>query len=215
MSTTNPITGATSGAATAANSVPANMQINQTDFLKLITAQLQSQNPLSPTDPTQFVSQLEGMSQVSSMQSMQSSMQASQLMSGTNLIGHSVLAPGTAVTLATGGTVGGAVQAPSGSSSLTVSITDSTGAAVDSFSVKPQDSGLTAFTWNGATSTGGTAAAGQYSISVNAAVNGASVPVDPNVVTKVQSVLIDPTSQAVDLETDGGTVPLNSVVSVF
>ncbi len=215
MSTTNPITGATSGAATAANSVPANMQINQTDFLKLITAQLQSQNPLSPTDPTQFVSQLEGMSQVSSMQSMQSSMQASQLMSGTNLIGRSVLAPGTAVTLATGGAVGGAVQAPAGTSSLTVSITDSTGAAVDSFNVKPQDSGLTSFTWSGATSTGGTAPAGQYSISVNAAVNGASVPVDPNVVTKVQSVLIDPTSQAVDLETDGGTVPLNSVVSVF
>jgi flagellar basal-body rod modification protein FlgD len=215
MSTTNPITGATTGAATAANSVPANMQINQTDFLKLITAQLQSQNPLSPTDPTQFVSQLEGMSEVSSMQSMQSSMQASQLMSGTNLLGHSVLAPGTTATLATGGSIGGAVSAPAGTSSLSVSITDSTGAAVSTFTVKPQDTGLTAFSWNGATSAGGTAPAGQYAVAVNATVNGTTVPVAPNVVTKVQSVLIDPTSQAVELDTDGGTVPLNSVVSVF
>ena len=50
------------------------MQINQADFLQLITAQLQDQNPLSPADPTQFVSQLEGMSQVSSMQGMQNSL---------------------------------------------------------------------------------------------------------------------------------------------
>jgi len=44
---------------------------------------MKDQNPLSPADPTQFVTQLEGMSQVSAMQSMQSSMQASAIMSGT------------------------------------------------------------------------------------------------------------------------------------
>src|SRR6201994_788709 len=89
------------------STTPANMQINQTDFLQLITAQMQDQNPLSPSDPTQFVTQLEGMSQVSAMQSMQSSMQASSIMSGTSLIGRSVLAPGTQATLATGGSIGG------------------------------------------------------------------------------------------------------------
>jgi flagellar basal-body rod modification protein FlgD len=215
MLTTNPITGATSGTATASNSVPANMQINQTDFLKLITTQLRSQNPLSPTDPTQFVSQLEGMSQVSSMQSIQSSLQAQQVMSGTTLLGHSVLAPGTTATLATGGSVGGAVQAPAGASKLTVSITDSTGAPVATFTVPPQSSGLTPFIWKGTTTAGAAAAAGEYTVAVNATVNGATVPVTPNVVSKVQSVLIDPTTQAVDLDTDGGTVPLNTVISVM
>src|SRR5581483_4019330 len=103
MSTTNPITGVTTGIATAANSVPANMQINQSDFLQLITTQLQHQTPVQPADPTQVVSQLEGMSEVSSMQSMQSSLQASQVMSGTALLGRSVLAPGASANLTAGG----------------------------------------------------------------------------------------------------------------
>src|ERR1700742_4022182 len=113
MSTTNPITSNTTGGApTASSSVPANMQINQTQFLQLITAQLQNQNPLQPTDPTQFVSQLEGMSEVSSMQNMQTSLQASQVLSGTSLLGHSVLAPGSSANVTAGGGVSGAVTAP-------------------------------------------------------------------------------------------------------
>ena len=59
------------------------------------------------------------MSQVSAMQSMQSSMQASAIMSGTSLIGRSILAPGSQATLATGGAIGGAVTAPAGTSNLT------------------------------------------------------------------------------------------------
>src|SRR6185312_8588582 len=125
MSTTNPITGVATGVPTASSAVPANMQINQTDFLELITAQLQNQNPLQPADPTQFVSQLEGMSEVSSMQSMQSSLQASQIMNGTTLLGHSVLAPGATASLVAGGAINGAVNAPEGTSQLTVSISDS------------------------------------------------------------------------------------------
>ena len=70
MSTTNSVTSSNIPAAGLSNT-PANMQINQTDFLQLITAQMKDQNPLSPSDPTQFVTQLEGMSQVSAMQSMQ------------------------------------------------------------------------------------------------------------------------------------------------
>src|ERR1700757_5214886 len=126
MSTTSSVTGSNIPAA-GLSSTPANMQINQTDFLQLITAQMKDQNPLSPSDPTQFVTQLEGMSQVSAMQSMQSSLQAQAVMSGTNLIGRSVLAPGTQATLSTGGSIGGAVEAPAGATKLTVSVQDSTG----------------------------------------------------------------------------------------
>src|SRR5215469_3572178 len=143
MSTTNAIS--SSVPAAGLSNTPANMQISQTDFLQLITAQMKDQNPLSPADPTQFVSQLEGMSQVSAMQSMQGSMQAQAIMSGTSLIGRSVLAPGTQVNLATGGTVGGAVNAPAGTTKLTVSVQDSTGATVDTFNVTPADSGMTSF----------------------------------------------------------------------
>ncbi|MGH8259716.1 MAG: flagellar hook assembly protein FlgD [Steroidobacteraceae bacterium] len=215
--TTNPVTAPNSGVSATQGiaGIPANMQISESGFLQLITTQLQAQNPLQPTDPTQFLSQIEGMSEVSSMQSMQSALQASQVLSGTSLLGKTVLAPGSTATLAAGGTVSGAVNAPAGASSLLVTVTDSTGAAVKTFSVSPQASGLTPFTWDGTTSAGTPAAAGQYTLSVAATVSGASQPVDPYVQSKVSSVTIDPTSQALDLDTDNGTVALSSVASVM
>lgn len=217
MSTTNPVTGTTANipSASSNSAIPVNMQINQADFLQLITAQLQDQNPLSPADPTQFVSQLEGMSEVSSMQGMQNSLAASQIMNGTTLLGHSVLAPGATATLADGGAIAGAVTAPQGASQLTVSITDSSGNPVTSFKVTPNDSGLTPFSWNGTTSTGAAAPAGQYTISVSASVNGSSQQVDPMVISKVSTVTIDPSSQSVDVNTDSGSVPLSSIVAVM
>jgi flagellar basal-body rod modification protein FlgD len=206
--TTSTSTGATS------TTVPANMQINETDFLQLITTQLQNQDPLQPTDPSQFLGQLEGLSEVSSLQSMQSAMSSSQVTNGASLLGHSVLAPGSTATLATGGAISGAVNAPAGATSLTVSIANSSGAPVTSFQVTPAGSGMTPFSWNGATSVGTTAAAGQYTISVNATVNGASQSVAPMVVSQVQSVTIDPSTQQLDLNTNSGTVPLSSVVTI-
>src|SRR6185312_39309 len=195
--------------------IPANMQISQTGFLQLITTQLKDQNPLQPTDPTQFLAQLEGMSEVSSLQSMQSSLQASLVLSGTSLLGKSVLAPGTTAALAAGGTVSGAVTAPAGATSLTVAVQDSNGNLIKTFAVSPQGSGLTPFTWDGTTSAGTAAPGGLYTVSVSAAVGGSSVPVNPLLSSKVTSVTIDPTTQSLELDTDNGTVPMSSVVSVM
>jgi flagellar basal-body rod modification protein FlgD len=214
--------GAAATAATTSNAIPANMQISESGFLQLISTQLQNQNPLQPTDPTQFLSQLEGMSEVSSLQSMQTSMaglsstlQASQVLSGTSLLGHMVLAPGSTATLPSGGTVTGAVNAPSGASALLVSVTDASGALVKSFAVAPQSSGLTYFTWDGTTSTGQAAPAGQYTVNVTAGVGGSSQSVSPMIASKVDSVTLDPSTQSLDLNTDNGTVALSAVVSVM
>ncbi|HTV50773.1 MAG TPA: FlgD immunoglobulin-like domain containing protein [Steroidobacteraceae bacterium] len=229
MSTTTPVNTGTTGTGTTAgtgssslaSAIPSNMQISQTDFLQLITTQMTNQDPLNPSDPTQFLSQIEGLSEVSSLQNMQSSMstlasslQASQVLSGTSLLGQQVLAPGSTGTLSSGGTVSGAVSAPSGATSLTVSITNASGALVDTFNVTPQSSGYTNFTWNGQSASGTAAAAGQYTIGVTANVAGATQSVSPLVYSTVSSVTIDPTTQALDLNTPNGTIPLSSVVSV-
>jgi flagellar basal-body rod modification protein FlgD len=176
---------------------------------------MQDQNPLSPTDPTQFLSQLEGLSQVSSLQSMQTAMQSSQMLTGTSLLGHSVLASGSTANLTSGGTVSGAISAPSGASSLTVAVSDANGNVVKSFAVTPASSGLTSFTWNGTNSSGTAAAAGQYTINVAATVSGASQPVTPLIQSTVNSVTLDSSSNTLDLNTNNGTVALSSVVSVL
>ena len=220
----SPATGSAGSAASSAgtiNGIPANEQISQAGFLQLISAQMQNQNPLNPTDPTQFLTQIEGLSEVSSLQSLQTSiagltsgLQSAQMLNGTALLGHSVLAPGSSATLAAGGTVSGAVSAPAGATSLTVSVSDSSGALIDAFAVAPQSSGYSNFTWNGNTSGGSAAPAGQYTLSVTASVGGASQSVSPLVYSQVQSVTIDPSTQTLDLNTVNGTVPLSSVVNI-
>lgn len=214
-------TGSSSGAATAAGAVPSNEQISQAGFLQLISTQMQNQDPLNPTDPTQFLAQIEGLSEVSSLQSLQTSiaglasgLNGAQMLNGTNLLGHSVLAPGTTATLGAGGSISGAVTSPSGASSLTVSVTNSAGSLIDAFSVAPASSGYTNFTWNGNTASGSAAPAGQYTVSVNATVGGSAQSVNPLIYSQVQSVTIDPSTQALDLNTVNGTVPMSSVVSI-
>jgi flagellar basal-body rod modification protein FlgD len=206
---------ANSSSSSASTAVPANMQINETDFLQLISTQLENQDPMQPTDPAQFLGQLEGLSEVSSLQSMQTAMSANQLSTSSSLLGQSILAPGTTAALASGGSIAGAVNAPSGATSLMVSIANSKGVNVTSFQVTPSASGMTDFSWNGTTSAGTTAPAGNYTVSVNATVNGASQTVNPMVVSQVQSITVDPTTQGLDLNTTSGTVPLSSVVTIL
>lgn len=66
MSPTNPVTSSSnssnnSAAATTASTSPL---ANESTFLTLLVSQLQNQDPLNPTDSTQFVTQLTGYSQL-------------------------------------------------------------------------------------------------------------------------------------------------------
>ena len=209
---------ASSSAASAASAAQKALSIDPQQFLTLITTQLKNQNPMSPTDPTQFLAQLEGLSQVSSMQNMQSSLsaslQATQVASGTALLGRTVLAAGTYANLAPGGSVSGAVNAPAGAASVTISVTNAAGATVRSFVVPASSAGLTPFTWDGTTAGGAAAPAGTYSIAAIAGSGNAAQPLSPLLSSTVQSVTIDPTTQILDLNTTNGAIPLSAVVSV-
>jgi flagellar basal-body rod modification protein FlgD len=212
---------AAAGGAGSVNGLPANMQISQSGFLQLISTQMQNQNPLNPADPTQFLAQIEGLSEVSSLQSLQTSLsglasglQGAQMLNGTSLLGHSVLVPGNSARLTAGGSVSGAVSAPAGANGLTVSVTDASGALIDAFTVAPQSSGYTNFTWNGNSASGSAAPAGQYTLNVSASVGGTSQSVSPLVYSQVQSVTIDPSTRTLELNTVNGTVPLSSVVNI-
>jgi flagellar basal-body rod modification protein FlgD len=222
---TNPVGSSSNGSTPGSGSsaVSAALNISPADFLQLITTQMKDQNPLQPSDPTQFLTQLEQMSQVSSLQTMQSSLtslqtslQSSQMANGASLLGQTVLAPSTTATLSSsGGTVTGAVSAPSDATRITVTVTDSTGALVDSFQVAPASSGLTNFTWKGLNTNGTAVAAGQYTIAATSSNGMSNTTLTPLIASKVQSVTVDPTTQGLDINTENGTVPLSSVVSIL
>ena len=57
-------TAGTSGSTSSSPTSPTDQLTNEGTFLKLLTAQIQNQNPLNPADPTQFIGQLVSFSQL-------------------------------------------------------------------------------------------------------------------------------------------------------
>ncbi|CAG4933336.1 flagellar basal body rod modification protein [Acidithrix ferrooxidans] len=68
--------------------------MNSSEFLQLLVAQLQNQNPLNPTNPTTFVTQTAQLTMVQALQAVQtSSAQTNQemgVMASTSMIGKTV-----------------------------------------------------------------------------------------------------------------------------
>ena len=76
--------------------------LGESDFLKLLTTQMENQDPLNPTSDTDQIAQL---AQFSSLQSMNSLLTNSQLQGASSIIGKNVTLSDT-----TAGTVTGTVQ---------------------------------------------------------------------------------------------------------
>ena len=195
--------------------------LTMNDFLTLMTAQLQNQDPLNPTDSNQFLSQLselstvEGISQLNtSMGTLSNSMLASQAVNSAALVGQTILAPASAGALESGGAISGAVQVPSGASSVTLSITNSSGVTVAQVAM-PTGAGMQGFSWNGQTSDGVTAPPGVYSISAAAVVGSTSEAATTYLNGTVSSVTLDPTGSSVLLNTPQlGSVSLSNVQQI-
>jgi flagellar basal-body rod modification protein FlgD len=146
----------------------------QDRFMKLLVTQMKNQDPLNPMDNAQVTSQMAQLSTVSgidklntAMSALQSSYQSGQTLQATSMIGHGVLAPGNDLTLASGRAVFG-VELPSAADSVTVTIRNAAGKAVQTIALGAQAAGSLPLTWDGASDGGGTAADGQYSFSVSA-----------------------------------------------
>jgi flagellar basal-body rod modification protein FlgD len=188
---TNGTTG-TSGAAgtgssTGSSTTPAASSattLGGTDFLTLMLAQLKNQDPTSPVDSNNFLTQLAQLSEVqginglnTSFSTLSNSMVSSQALQASSLLGHQALVSSKTATLATGATVTGAVKVPQTSSSVLLNISDAAGALVAQLNLGAQPAGLANFAWNGATGSGGQAPSGTYTLTaqVNGVASGTAV----------------------------------------
>jgi flagellar basal-body rod modification protein FlgD len=64
MTSTNPVSSSASGAATTASSTAAAGTVDYNSFLQLLVQEMKNQDPTSPSDPTQYLSQLASFSNV-------------------------------------------------------------------------------------------------------------------------------------------------------
>ena len=76
--------------------------LGQSDFLKLMTTQLQNQDPFAPMDNGDFIAQMAQFSTVTGIQEINNSItrlveefDQARIATASNLLGHSVLVPGS------------------------------------------------------------------------------------------------------------------------
>jgi flagellar basal-body rod modification protein FlgD len=184
-------------AASASNSTKPKDQLGQAEFLELMIAQLKNQDPFKAMDPSQFLGQLAQFGTVSGIQEMQNafatlsdSMRASQVLDGATMVGREVLVESEDATLQTEGTIRGAIDVPSGTSSVQINVKDASGQLVRGMTL-PTTSGMAEFEWDGIADNGTRAASGEYTFEAVANVGGQTESLETLMSSRVASVTID------------------------
>jgi flagellar basal-body rod modification protein FlgD len=224
---TSPATAAAPSAASSTSSstgqaagTAANLSLagNFNDFLKLLTTQLQHQDPTSPLDPNQFTQELVQFASVeqqintnTSLNTMISLQQTQQAASALTFLGATVAVSGKTAELANGeATWSYSVAQPA---TANISITNSSGQVVYTTSQAVQP-GAQTFSWDGIDRQGTAWPSGPYTISINAVgANNQSVPVT----TQVQGVVtgVDVSKTPPNLTVAGQSYPLNQITQVL
>jgi flagellar basal-body rod modification protein FlgD len=214
----------TSSASTGSStSASGGVSLGGTDFLTLMLAQLQNQDPTSPVDSNVFLTQLSELSEVqgitqlnTSFTNLSNSMVGNQAMQASSLLGNTALVPSSTATLATAGaTVTGAIGVPQTSSQVLVNVQDAGGNIVAQVNLGAQAAGIANFSWNGTETNGSTAPPGQYTLT--AQVNGvASTTAIPTYINgTIQSVTMGSGTSGMMVNVSGqGAVLLSNVAQI-
>jgi flagellar basal-body rod modification protein FlgD len=165
------------------------------------------------------MSQLAQFSQVTGIEEMNKSvgnlndsLLSSQVLSGTNLVGHEILAQSdTAVLAAQGGKITGAVDVPSGSQNVRVAVINSAGQLVKTMAINPGSGGMVDFQWDGKATDGSLAPAGTYGFQVLTGSGEDTTQLNPLLSSHVNSVTIDGTTHELSLNTNNGTLAMSTV----
>jgi flagellar basal-body rod modification protein FlgD len=214
---------ATGTGSSAANSASSLGTLGGTDFITLMLAQLQNQDPTSPVDSNTFLTQLAQLSEVQGISSLNTnfsalsgSLTSNQALQASSLLGHQALVNSSTATIAAGATVTGAVNVPQNTSQVTLSITDSSGALVSQINLGAQSAGLANFSWNGTTGNGSQAPAGTYTLTAQyAGATSGGTAATTLVNGTVESVSMGAGSTGLTLNVSGvGSVPFSGVQQI-
>ena len=198
------VTSGTSAVVAAVSTGANSTQAVKDNFLKMLVAQMQYQDPTKPVDSAEMTSQLAQLSTVDginklndSMASMVASLQSSQAYQASNMIGHTVMVSSSALQLNKGqGSF--SVQLPSSADAVKVNVVNSAGQVVSAINLGAQASGTIPVAWNGKDASGNTLPDGSYSLQVVASSGSKAVNATTSTYATVNSI-----------SNNGGNVTLN------
>jgi len=184
-----------------------NKDLGKNEFLNLLVAQLNNQDPLSPQSNGEFVSQLAQFSQVegiekmnTSMESMLSGYQSSQALQASSLVGRKVIVPTDKAVIDTSETFKASLALPVSSSNVYVNVYDSAGTTLNRINLGQQEAGNVSFMWDGKDSSGNLMPPGTYRFEAQATYGDVSKGLQTSLPANVDSV---------SLGQNGGELMLN------
>ncbi len=206
---------------TTGNPALGSQNLGQNDFLKLLTAQMQNQDPFDPVDNTQMVAQMAQFSSLAGITEMSSTLKAiADKLGGTSMsdalgyVGRAVLVEGATNYPMTNGAVAGAIELDGNATDVAVTITGANGAVLKTVSLGPQKAGVIDYEWDGSTDNGDPAGDGPFTINVTAVAGANTVPARSLIWAPVQSVALDATGTPMLAIPGVGQLPTTAVRKV-
>ena len=128
--------------------------LGQEDFLKLMTAQLQNQDPFAPMDNGDFIAQMAQFSTVTgiteinnNLTNLGSKLEPNRVATAAQFLGHSVLVPGQVASPDDKGEIHGVVDLPGYSNDVGLTFTSPSGEIVHTMNLGSNEKGLVGFSW--------------------------------------------------------------------
>jgi len=190
------------------------------NFLKLLVAQIQNQDPMAPMDASTMTNQMSQLNMVSSigtmnisLTSMLAQMQSTNFINQATMIGRSPLIPGNEIGYIGQGEVPLAANLPTAVSNLKATIVDNkTGNELTSVNLGAANAGMKTFVWGGLDQSGNQVPAGSYSLMLTAS-DGAGSTISPTALvgSPVASVAKGTGSEVNFTLQDGRTVSASSI----
>lgn len=198
-------------------------KLGQDDFIKLMTTQMNNQDPFKPMENGEFISEMAQFSTVTGLKEMKdslntlaTSLKSNQALQASSMVGRNVLIPGSKATYSEGSELKGAVDLEAPMSDLKVSIMDDTGALVKELNLGNKPAGVVNFSWDGKMLDDKQATSGNYHVKAEATVDGQTGSLKTMVTDTVQSVSLGNTGQAISLTlANSGTATLADIKEIM
>ncbi len=210
-----------SSAGTSSGSSASGSQlVDEELFLKLLTTQLEYQDPFEPMDNAEFTAQLAQFSSLDQLYSVNDKLDsflanqsATEMSNAAGLIGKEIKASGNTIELSENSSAQISYDLASDASSVTIDIYDSSGSKVRTVSLGSETSGSQSYAWDGKDNNGNALDPGVYTIAVGATdINNNTVSVSTYIRGTVTGVTFGDTYP--NLTVNGTEVSLEDVVEV-
>ena len=194
-------------------------ELGQDEFLKLMTTQLGNQDPFEPMDNGEFLAQIAQFGTVNGVNELNesfsgfaTSIQSSQALQASSLIGRQVLVNHEESYLSATGALVGGVELAGSASDVAVNVLDAVGQTIGRVELGSQQAGLVPFSWDGVTFDGQRALPGRYRIEVEATIAGQTESLQPLVSANVKSLTLAGLGQEMQIELENlGTVNFSQI----